>query len=377
MDGRPDPSFQICQRHLRRSGTQERVRIIHGFSRDVGDSLPEQIEFAFIDGDHSLAGIETDWHLIAPRMVKGGVICLHDTAIPGDASWREFDSTRFYDRVIAVSKEFETIETDLQHASRSKSLSLQIRGPDKDMSLQTNYDSWHQKHAVEGATDLLLEPWHRTVIKFLPDLNGLDVLEIGCGRGDFSFHLARQYPAARITAVDFSGQAIAIARRRAENDSSAPKFEVADATGMQYPNESFDYVISCECLEHIPEPAKMAREITRVLRREAGFILTTENYFNGMLLAWAQSWLTGRPFNSGSGVQPHENFFLYWRVRRLLKEAGLEITHMESNHLQWLLLPRVSPDRLCTKDFGNALGKRIFRPFGRHFTFVGVKPKAV
>jgi predicted O-methyltransferase YrrM len=111
VDGRTDPSLQICRRHLRRTGTQERVRIIYGFSRDVADSVPEQIEFAFIDGDHSLAGIETDWHLIAPRMVKGGVICLHDTAIPSDASWRQFDSTRFYDRVIAVSKEFETIET--------------------------------------------------------------------------------------------------------------------------------------------------------------------------------------------------------------------------------------------------------------------------
>ena len=111
VDGRTDPSFQICRRHLRRSGTQERVRIIHGFSRDVGDGLPGQIEFAFIDGDHSWTGIETDWELISPRIVAGGAICLHDTAIPETEPSRKFDSVQFYDKKIATDQRFEAVET--------------------------------------------------------------------------------------------------------------------------------------------------------------------------------------------------------------------------------------------------------------------------
>jgi ubiquinone/menaquinone biosynthesis C-methylase UbiE len=246
------------------------------------------------------------------------------------------------------------------------------------MSLQTNYDSWHRKHA--GGTEpapLTLEPWHLTALKLIPDLNGLHVLEIGCGRGDFSRHLIGKYPSAQITAVDFSAAAIDVARIENTKTAGNLVFEVADATSMHYPKETFDYVISCECLEHIPEPGKMAREMERVLKPGGGFVLTTENYFNGMLLAWVQTWLTARPFNSGSGVQPHENFFLYWRVRRLLQQAGLHVTHMESTHFQWLLLPRVSPERLRTKDFRSPFWKAIFRPFGRHFSFVGMKPEFV
>jgi hypothetical protein len=47
---------------------------------------------------------------------------------------------------------------------------------------------------------------------------------------------------------------------------------------------------------------------------------------------------------------------------------------MESNHYQWLLLPRTNPMKLVTFDFRSRLLKRVFRPFGRHFTFRGVRP---
>ncbi len=117
----------------------------------------------------------------------------------------------------------------------------------------------------------------------------------------------------------------------------------------------------------------MAAEISRVLRPRGQFILTTENYFNGMVVAWLYCWVTKTPFGSGSGLQPHESFFLYWRVNSLLQAGGLAVEHMESNHFQWLLLPRTAPDKLCTEDFDSRFWKRVFRPFGRHFTFQGSK----
>jgi predicted O-methyltransferase YrrM len=110
-DGRPNPGLEMCQRHLIRTDTQNRIRIIRGFSGEVADQLPTQIEFAFIDGDHSWSGIETDWVLISPRLVTGARVCLHDTAIPPEEPWRQFDSTHFYDQRIAQDRSFETIET--------------------------------------------------------------------------------------------------------------------------------------------------------------------------------------------------------------------------------------------------------------------------
>jgi ubiquinone/menaquinone biosynthesis C-methylase UbiE len=239
--------------------------------------------------------------------------------------------------------------------------------------LKGSYDSWHAKRArAEEYGEESFRPWHRTVARRLPDLTGQRVLEIGCGRGDFAIWLAKKNPGAEIVGVDFSDKAIEVAQTRAQEAGMRLRFEVDNAEALKQV-AGFDWVISCECMEHVPQPLAMAREIARMLKPGAQFILTTENYFNSMVLAWLVSWWRERAYDSGSGAQPHENFFLFWRVKKILERGGLKVEHMESNHFQWLLLPRVAPHRLCTYDFQSAFWKRAFRPFGRHFTFQGTK----
>jgi len=180
---------------------------------------------------------------------------------------------------------------------------------------KSSYDTWHARQAsVEQSAAPAFHPWHQTVARRLPDLSRKKVLEVGCGRGDFAIWLAQKSPAAAITAVDFSDKAIAIANARSREMKAGVCFQVEDAENLRLPDGGFDQVISCECLEHVPHPEKMAGEIWRVLRPGGRFILTTENYFNGMLLGWLVSWWRKQPFDSGSGAQPHENFFLVWRV---------------------------------------------------------------
>ena len=109
--GRSNPGFKIFKRHLRRTKTVDRIDVVRNYSGLTADQLPDRLDFAFIDGDHSWPGIETDWHLVAPRLFSGGIVCLHDTAIPEAEPWRKFDSTRFYDERIATDAAFETIST--------------------------------------------------------------------------------------------------------------------------------------------------------------------------------------------------------------------------------------------------------------------------
>jgi predicted O-methyltransferase YrrM len=109
-NGQPNPCWQICNRHLQRIGVQGRIRIVRGFSGQVEKQIPYNLDFAFIDGDHSWNGIATDWRIVAPRIKSGGVICLHDTVVPVDEPWRTLDSVRFYQEIISKDDNFILLE---------------------------------------------------------------------------------------------------------------------------------------------------------------------------------------------------------------------------------------------------------------------------
>jgi 2-polyprenyl-3-methyl-5-hydroxy-6-metoxy-1,4-benzoquinol methylase len=236
------------------------------------------------------------------------------------------------------------------------------------MNLQEEYNEWHTSTADFFDNPLDFQ-WYRTTLKLLPDLDNLNVLEIGCGRGAFSQLVAGKYPSVHLTAIDISEIAI----NEAKKAPGAVEFMVADAENIGFPDGSFDFIFSCETLEHVPHPKNMTKEIHRLLKPGGRFIITTENYFNGIMLMWLKNQVQKKPFDSGSGAQPHENFFLFFIVASIIRSSGLKISHTESNHFQWLLLPGINPKKLCTEDFKSPFLKKIFRPFGRHYTFCGYK----
>lgn len=59
------------------------ARLIKGYSTDtlprfLEDMGPECVDFAFIDGGHSVATIESDWENVSKLVKPGGVILLDD-----------------------------------------------------------------------------------------------------------------------------------------------------------------------------------------------------------------------------------------------------------------------------------------------------------
>ena len=108
-NGKVNPCYSIFQRHIRRSGVLDRIRPVQKFSGEAGDVIPSQIDFAFIDGDHSWTGVETDWRLVRDKLRVGGIVCLHDSLVPVEEPSRQPDSVRFYQEVILADPEFQTI----------------------------------------------------------------------------------------------------------------------------------------------------------------------------------------------------------------------------------------------------------------------------
>jgi predicted O-methyltransferase YrrM len=105
-----NPCWSICQRHFRRSGVTDRVRILRGYSGEMAGHVPDRLDFAFVDGDHSWEGIKTDWTIVSEKMLSGGVVCLHDSLTPAGEGWRRPDSCVYFEDVIQHDPRFSVIE---------------------------------------------------------------------------------------------------------------------------------------------------------------------------------------------------------------------------------------------------------------------------
>jgi SAM-dependent methyltransferase len=119
-------------------------------------------------------------------------------------------------------------------------------------------------------------------LRVLPDVDGLDVVELGCGTAYFSAWLAKR--GARPVGVDVTPAQLATARRMmAETGIEFPLIE-ADAAATELPAESFDLALSeygasiwVDPNRWIPEAARLLRPGGRLifLRNSTLVILTT------------------------------------------------------------------------------------------------------
>jgi SAM-dependent methyltransferase len=100
---------------------------------------------------------------------------------------------------------------------------------------------------------------------------GSRVLEVGCGVGAQTVHLAATSPGAHIVAFDVSSQSLAMARARvAALATPGPGPRVAwcraDLHGLPFADAAFDHMFVCFVLEHLPDPQQALARFRRVLR---------------------------------------------------------------------------------------------------------------
>ena len=232
---------------------------------------------------------------------------------------------------------------------------------------RTAYDAWHEAQQDDGGGNA---PWYQMLKPLLTGLGGRRVLEIGCGRGGFAAWLAELPPALRpaeVVASDFSSVAVRIAEGlgRARGVANVT-YRVGDLMGLDWPDASFDVVISCETIEHVPSSRVALRELARVLRPGGRLYLTCPNYLNLMGLYRVFLRLTGRRWSEGG--QPISHFLIWPQTRRWAKQAGLLI-EMTAGVGHYVPFPRRSPIRLHRVD----RLRRLSRLFALHALIVATK----
>lgn len=99
-------------------------------------------------------------------------------------------------------------------------------------------------------------------------LEGLSVLDIGCGLGGIDLHLVHQQGAAKVTGIDVEQALIdrcdELARKYGVD--SQVDFVLVEPGPLPFDDASFDMVTSKDSIIHIPDKAALAADVFRVLR---------------------------------------------------------------------------------------------------------------
>lgn len=91
------------------------------------------------------------------------------------------------------------------------------------------------------------------------------VVDLGCGTGNLTSVLTEILgPRGTVTAVDFSGAMIDVARNKVRDPRV--RWLVADAARLPLEDISIDRVICFSAWPHFPDPSAAARELFRILR---------------------------------------------------------------------------------------------------------------
>lgn len=118
----------------------------------------------------------------------------------------------------------------------------------------------------------------RMLLDHVPMRQGMLVLDVGCGPGFPLFELANRLDATcKLTGIDPWGAGVKRAIWKNDHHQLLPKVEIilGDAAEMPFPDKSFDLITSNLGINNFDDPAKVATQCHRVLRRDGRLCLTT------------------------------------------------------------------------------------------------------
>jgi ubiquinone/menaquinone biosynthesis C-methylase UbiE len=104
-------------------------------------------------------------------------------------------------------------------------------------------------------------------------MQGVEVLEIGCGRGVGVEVLLDRLGAAHVRASDVDPEQVERARRRLHGRSpESYTLSTGDAVSLEEPDASVDAVVSFGTVHHVPAWRDAVAEVARVLRPGGSFL---------------------------------------------------------------------------------------------------------
>jgi ubiquinone/menaquinone biosynthesis C-methylase UbiE len=160
---------------------------------------------------------------------------------------------------------------------------------------------------------------------------GYHVLDIGSGTGVLlPILIAEMSGEGKIVALDFSAEMLCQAK--AKNFQAIVVFAQADVLAIPLADDSVDLAMCNSALPHFNDKVKALKEIARVLRNN-GRLVICHTMGRKMINQLHQS-IGGAVAND---LLPDE-----FQLKRLIKQAGLKVTHFEDGPERYLVIAEKS-----------------------------------
>ena len=142
----------------------------------------------------------------------------------------------------------------------------------------SKYPRFHDVMA-EDSGQSVLSSLESHILPLVPGLTarleaGIDVLDLGCGRGLILARLARLYPASRFTGIDLSEEAIAFARNQTRELGNI-EYRAQDLSDFdrKAPAAAFDFITTFDAIHDQAQPLNVLKGIHRALRDDGVYLM--------------------------------------------------------------------------------------------------------
>jgi ubiquinone/menaquinone biosynthesis C-methylase UbiE len=203
----------------------------------------------------------------------------------------------------------------------------------------------------------------RVLSNFVGRIHGRRILDVGTGTGRAALLFARG--GAKVTAVDASESMLAFAQRRAADEGADIRFLVGDAQSLDFPDRSFDVVVSLRLVMHAPRWRACVAELCRVADR-----LVILDYPSRRSVALFHS-LARRIFNAlGVRTEPYR-VFSHKEVVRALERSGFRVRSVHHQFVLPIALHKLLGSRRLTAASEGFLDRAgLLKIFGSPVTLV-------
>ena len=181
------------------------------------------------------------------------------------------------------------------------------------------------------AIRLFLQRFMGRIARILEDIRAKESygLDAGCGEGHLLAYLYRRDAVDKMAAIDLDQRKLDYARRHYPYCT----YQAGNIQQLDFDDNVFDFVISTEVFEHLPDPQRALRELQRVVKPSWHLIISVpfEPFFH-----WGNL-VRGKYWHRGGRTPDHLHFWHKHEFRKFLSDRVQILASSSTGTFPWLL----------------------------------------